>query len=43
VWSEHRDEAFKASRYIIDEIKESVPIWKKDILSDGASKWHESN
>ncbi len=43
VWSEHRDEAFKACRYIIDEIKENVPIWKKDILRDGASKWHEGN
>lgn len=42
-WSEHRDEAFKACRQIIDEIKESVPIWKKDILRNGKSTWHDGN
>ena len=34
-WSEHRDEAFKACREIIDQIKSKVPIWKKDILVGG--------
>jgi molybdopterin synthase catalytic subunit len=43
VWSEHRDEAFKACRDIIDEIKGRVPIWKKDIISGGRSSWHEGN
>ena len=42
-WSEHRDEAFKACREIIDEIKGKVPIWKKDIISGGRSSWHEGN
>lgn len=34
----HRDEAFKASRYAIERIKEIVPIWKKEYWEDG-SKW----
>jgi len=31
----HRDAAFKACRFIIDELKMSVPIWKKEIFEDG--------
>jgi molybdopterin synthase catalytic subunit len=31
----HRDEAFKACRYAIDTLKETVPIWKKEIFEDG--------
>ena len=31
----HRDAAFKACRYIIDTLKETVPIWKKEIFKDG--------
>ncbi len=35
----HRDEAFKACRYIIDEIKARLPIWKKEHYVDGDSGW----
>ena len=35
----HRDEAFKACRYIIDEIKTRLPIWKKEHYVDGDSGW----
>jgi len=35
----HRDEAFRACRFIIDEVKRSVPIWKKEHYEDGASEW----
>ncbi|MBT8442923.1 MAG: molybdenum cofactor biosynthesis protein MoaE [Gammaproteobacteria bacterium] len=35
----HRDEAFKACRYIIDEVKHRVPIWKKEHYVDGDSGW----
>ncbi|MDJ0919144.1 MAG: molybdenum cofactor biosynthesis protein MoaE [Woeseiaceae bacterium] len=35
----HRDEAFKACRYIIDEIKVRLPIWKKEHYVDGPSVW----
>ena len=35
----HRDEAFKACRYIIDEIKSRVPIFKKEYYANGDSDW----
>ena len=35
----HRDEAFKACRYIIDEIKVRLPIWKKEHYVSGDSGW----
>ncbi|MFP6900974.1 MAG: molybdenum cofactor biosynthesis protein MoaE [Opitutales bacterium] len=35
----HRDEAFAACRYAIDEIKTRVPIWKKEYYEDGESEW----
>jgi molybdopterin synthase catalytic subunit len=31
----HRDAAFEACRYIIDILKQTVPIWKKEIFEDG--------
>ncbi len=37
----HRDAAFNACRYVIDEIKTRVPIWKKEIYVDGDSGWLE--
>lgn len=39
VISAHRGEAFAACRYIIDEIKHRLPIWKKETYSDGRSEW----
>ena len=35
----HRGEAFAACRYIIDEVKHRVPIWKKEHYRDGDSGW----
>jgi sulfur-carrier protein adenylyltransferase/sulfurtransferase len=35
----HRDEAFRACRYIIDEVKHRVPIWKKEHYENGDSGW----
>ena len=35
----HRGEAFDACRYIIDEIKHRLPIWKKEHYQDGDSGW----
>jgi molybdopterin synthase catalytic subunit len=35
----HRGEAFDACRYIIDEVKHRVPIWKKEYYLDGDSGW----
>ncbi|MDN5217166.1 molybdenum cofactor biosynthesis protein MoaE [Fulvivirgaceae bacterium BMA12] len=31
----HRSDAFAACRFIIDTLKETVPIWKKEIFEDG--------
>jgi len=39
VSSAHRGEAFDACRYIIDEVKHRVPIWKKEHYRDGDSGW----
>ncbi len=35
----HRGAAFDACRYIIDELKQRVPIWKKEHYADGPSGW----
>lgn len=39
VSSKHRAEAFAACRYIIDEVKHRVPIWKKEHYVNGDSGW----
>ena len=39
VSSPHRDEAFLACRYIIDEVKVRLPIWKKEYYVNGDSGW----
>jgi molybdopterin synthase catalytic subunit len=39
VTSGHREESFDASRYIIDEIKKRVPIWKREHYIDGPTEW----
>ena len=31
----HSDEAFEACRWLIDTLKEVVPIWKKEVWADG--------
>lgn len=35
VASPHRKESFEACQYAIDTLKETVPIWKKEIFEDG--------
>ncbi len=39
VTAAHRGEAFDACRYIIDEIKTRLPIWKKEHYKNGTSGW----
>jgi molybdopterin synthase catalytic subunit len=39
VSSVHRGEAFDACRFIIDEVKHRVPIWKKEHYRSGDSGW----
>jgi adenylyltransferase/sulfurtransferase len=35
----HREQAFLACRYIIDEVKQRLPIWKKEHYADGQAHW----
>jgi molybdopterin synthase catalytic subunit len=35
----HRDAAFGACRYVIDELKARVPIWKRERYADGEALW----
>ncbi|NCT68097.1 MAG: molybdenum cofactor biosynthesis protein MoaE [Rhodanobacteraceae bacterium] len=44
VSADHRDAAFAACRWIIDEVKRRVPIWKNEHYADGESGWlHPDN
>ncbi|MFV2058605.1 MAG: molybdenum cofactor biosynthesis protein MoaE, partial [Thiohalomonadales bacterium] len=39
-WAAHRDAAFKASRFMIDALKQRAPFWKKETLvNSGESRW----
>jgi len=35
----HRDAAFAACRYVIEEVKKRLPIWKKELRGDGSAEW----
>jgi molybdopterin synthase catalytic subunit len=39
VLSRHRGEAFEGCRYVIDQLKARVPIWKKEFYDDGSTAW----
>jgi molybdopterin synthase catalytic subunit len=39
VSSAHRGEAFEACRYIIDQLKLRLPIWKKEYYANGVAEW----
>jgi molybdopterin synthase catalytic subunit len=39
VASPHRGNAYEASRYIIEELKKRVPIWKREGYTSGESEW----
>ena len=41
VGSPHREEAYQASRYIIEEIKKRLPVWKKERFANGETIWVE--
>jgi molybdopterin synthase catalytic subunit len=40
--AEHRNQAFEACRYGVDQIKTKVPIWKKEIYNN-AARWVDGN
>jgi molybdopterin synthase catalytic subunit len=35
----HRVEAFAACRQLIDRVKETVPIWKRQVFDDNSAEW----
>ncbi len=37
----HRAEAFAACRFLIDRLKEDVPLWKREVFADGRAEWVE--
>jgi molybdopterin synthase catalytic subunit len=37
--SSHREEAFAACRYVIEEVKRRVPVWKRERYVDGTLAW----
>ena len=39
VSSPHRAESYEASRYVIEEIKKRLPVWKKERYADGEVSW----
>jgi molybdopterin synthase catalytic subunit len=39
----HREEAFAACRYIIEEAKRRLPVWKQEMLADGSASWREND
>jgi molybdopterin synthase catalytic subunit len=39
VASPHRAEAYEASRYVIEELKRRVPVWKREGYVDGTREW----
>jgi molybdopterin synthase catalytic subunit len=39
----HRDEAFAACRFMIEEVKQRLPIWKKELRADGSEQWVETH
>ncbi|MEX2572613.1 MAG: molybdenum cofactor biosynthesis protein MoaE [Gemmatimonadota bacterium] len=43
VTSPHRGDAYDASRYVIEELKKRVPIWKREGYIDGDSEWLRGN
>lgn len=38
----HRAEAFAACRYVIEEVKRRLPVWKQEWFDDGTRRWHDA-
>jgi molybdopterin synthase catalytic subunit len=38
----HRAEAFEVCRWVIDEVKRRLPIWKRERLDDGTEQWRDN-
>lgn len=42
-WAQHRNDAFAACRYLLEELKFNAPFWKKETLSNGEQRWVTQN
>merc|ERR1712117_649651 len=40
--SAHRKESLEAVHFAIDDLKATVPIWKKEVYTDGTNSWKEN-
>lgn len=43
VSGQHRDGAYAASRFVIEQLKRDVPIWKQEHYDDGTAAWADSH
>lgn len=43
VWSQHRGDAFDASRFIMETLKHQAPFWKRETLVSGEVRWVTNN
>ena len=43
VTAHHRGDGFLACRYLIDNIKHRLPVWKKEVYTDRSEAWIENN
>jgi molybdopterin synthase catalytic subunit len=43
VWAAHRGDAFDASRFIMENLKNRAPFWKRETLASGEQRWVEKN
>ena len=41
VGTPHREEAYRAYRYVIEEVKKRLPVWKKERFTGGEAAWVE--
>ena len=39
----HRAQAFEACRFVIEEVKRRIPVWKKELRLDGSEVWVDSS
>jgi molybdopterin synthase catalytic subunit len=39
----HRAEAFDMCRYVIEEVKKRLPVWKKELHADGTAHWTDDS
>jgi molybdopterin synthase catalytic subunit len=39
----HRAQAFAACRYVIEEVKRRLPVWKKEFYTDGTAEWRAND